>query len=54
MRNNALININMANAAASFGAKRYFFSSSGLHLPGYGARRARAHGGASVPGESGQ
>jgi len=43
-----LININMANAAASFGAKRYFFSSIGLHLPGYGARRARAHGGASV------
>jgi len=28
MRNNALININMAHAAASSGAKRYFFSSS--------------------------
>jgi len=28
MRNNALININMANAAASSGARRYFLSSS--------------------------
>jgi GDP-D-mannose 3',5'-epimerase len=28
MRNNALININMAHAAANSGAKRYFFSSS--------------------------
>jgi nucleoside-diphosphate-sugar epimerase len=28
MRNNALININMAHAAATSGAKRYFFSSS--------------------------
>src|SRR5437660_4785676 len=28
MRNNALININMVHAAASSGAKRYFFSSS--------------------------
>src|SRR2546427_6227140 len=28
MRNNALININMAHAAANSGVKRYFFSSS--------------------------
>ncbi len=42
MRNNALININMIDAAARAGTKRYFFSSSVCML--YAERTALAYG----------
>jgi len=54
MRNNALININMIDAAAPERGQAVFLLVVGLHLPGHAPRRARVKEEEGLPSASRQ